>query len=76
MCFSKPKAKTPGGFSDALKRAVSSQEQSAPALDSAAVEAAMAKERELARRRKGRSSTILAGELSGGSGAPKTLLGS
>ena len=48
----------------------------APAVDSAAVEAAMAKERALALRRKGRQSTILAGVLSADSGAPKTLLGS
>ena len=48
----------------------------APAVDSVAVEAAMAKERALALRRKGRQATIIAGVLSADSGAPKTLLGS
>jgi len=49
--------------------------QAAPKYSDKEIEAMMAKERELARRRKGRQSTILT-SLIGDEGGKKTLLGS
>ena len=50
--------------------------QAAPKLSDKEVEAAMAKERELALRRKGRQSTILTSLIGDYEGGKKTLLGS
>ncbi|MFH2076211.1 MAG: hypothetical protein ABIJ57_12840 [Pseudomonadota bacterium] len=50
--------------------------QVAPKLSDKEVEAAMARERELARRRKGRRSTILTSLIGDYEGGKRTLLGS